>query len=73
MGKRVKVKENEKIGQYLDHTNELKKKAVGHESDVDTICDWCPLNGFQKPGKKTGGTWDQKNLGESDDSTLKIN
>ena len=37
---RVKFKENEKGGKYLNPARELKKDT-DHESDVDTNCNWC--------------------------------
>ena len=41
---RVKIKESEKIDGYLDLAWELKN-AVEYESDSDTNCSWCALNG----------------------------
>ena len=38
---RVKIKESEMIGKYLDLAWELKKKAVEHDGDCDTNCSWC--------------------------------
>ena len=35
---RMKMKESEKIGKYLDLARELKKNTVKHESDNDTNC-----------------------------------
>ena len=38
---RLKLKRGEKKHKYLDLAEELKKKIVEHESDGDTIFDWC--------------------------------
>ena len=41
---RTKIKENEKRDKYLDLAREQKKKAMDHEGDADSICEWCTWN-----------------------------
>ena len=47
----MKIKEKEKRDKYLDLAKELKK-ALEHEDDGDTNCNWRTWNGFQKHGKR---------------------
>ena len=47
------IKEIEKRDKYLDLARELKK-VMEHESDGDTIYNWCVWNGPQKFPKGTG-------------------
>ena len=51
---RVKLKENEKRDKYLDLARELKK-PMEHESDGDTICNWCTRRSHQRIDTGTGG------------------
>ena len=43
---RVKIKENEKRDKNLDLARKLKK-AMEHEGDDDTNCNWCALKNPQ--------------------------
>ena len=49
----VKVKETEKKDKCLDLARELK--TMGHESQRDTICNWCACNSHQRIDTNTGG------------------
>ena len=51
------MKENKKIGKYLDLARE-QVKAMEHEGDGDTNISWCTWNGLQMLGKETGGIVD---------------
>ena len=53
---RIKIKENEKRYKYADITRELKK-AMEHEGDSDTNCNWCTRNNPQRLGKCAGKKW----------------
>ena len=50
---RVKIKESKKVHKYLDLARELKK-AVEHEGDGDTNCNWCTWNDPQRLRRNTG-------------------
>ena len=52
---RVKIKESERTVKYFDHTRE--KKAVKHDSDGGTTCNWCTWNGPQKFEKSDWKIW----------------
>ena len=47
---RLKIKVNEKRNKYLDLVRELKK-AIKHDRNGDTRCNWCAWNDPQKFGK----------------------
>ena len=51
------MKESENIGEYLDQRIE---KAVEHESDGETNCNWWPWTVSKCFGKKSGGIWNQR-------------
>ena len=55
---RINLKECEKKDKYLDLARELKK-AVEHESDDCTNCDWCFWHNNKRIIKKPGrlGSW----------------
>ena len=63
------MEENKKIDKYLDLTRELKK-VEKYESDGDNNCNWSPLIGSLKLGKKTGDQ--RKNRDPSDNSNIRI-
>ena len=46
----MEIKETGMIDKYLDFARELKK-TVEHESDDDTNCSFCILNGTKSLGK----------------------
>ena len=72
---RVKMekKKNWKDRRGLEYCQRTEK-VVEHEPDGDTNCSKCTWNGLQKPGKKNGGTGDQKNNRDYPDHiTLEIN
>ena len=52
---RIKLKESEKKGKYLDLSRELKKKTMEHEGDNHTNRDWCFWCSHQRIIKGTGG------------------
>ena len=56
---KVRIKESEKTGKYLDLAKELKK-TVESTSDGDTIRSWCTWNGPQRFGKGTGSIQNQR-------------
>ena len=69
---RLKMKESEKIGEYLDLARELTKQwnmmVYGY-----TNTSWSTWNGPQGLGKETGKIGNQrKNRSHTDDSTGKI-
>ena len=66
---KVKRKENETIDKFLDRVRELKK-AVEHEGDGYTDCNWCTWNDLQRLGKKTDGIENQRK--NPDHSSVKI-
>ena len=57
---RVKIRESEKITKYLDLARELKK-AVEHEVDGDTNCNWSTWTGPKRlEWKKVWRNWKLK-------------
>ena len=56
---RVKINESEKDIQIL-RSCQRAEKAVEHKGDCDTNCSCCRWNGFEGPGKDTGGNGDLK-------------
>ena len=59
---RVKPKESEKRGEYVDPAWELKK-TIKHESDGDTNCNWRARYSQQTIGKRTGGLENKRTSG----------
>ena len=56
---RVKLKESEKKGKYLDLARELKK-TMEHEGDADTNFDWCDRYNHQRIDKGMGGLGNER-------------
>ena len=63
----VKIKEREKIDKYLNQTTE---KAVEHEGDGETSCNWCTWNGPQGFEKEMGGSGNQRKNRNSSEHTI---
>ena len=53
---KVKLKENEKKDNYVDHSRELKKISMEHESEGDAYCNCCFWYNHQKIDISTEGT-----------------
>ena len=55
-GHRVKIKENEKKKKIqILRSLQRTKKAMEHEGDGDTNCNWCTRNDLQRISKRTRG------------------
>ena len=68
----MKIKENEWRNKYLDLARELKK-AMEHEGDGDTDCNWCTRNNPQRIEKGTGRFRNQRmSRDHPNDSIVKI-
>ena len=57
----MRIKENEKKGQFFDLANELKY-AMEHEGD--TNCNWCTWNDPQKVNKRARGDGNRRTSGD---------
>ena len=55
----MKIKESEKIDEYLDLTKETRDLGE-HEGGGDTNSNWCTWNGHHGLGKETGGIGNHK-------------
>ena len=58
MDHQIKLKISKKRDKYLDLAR--AEKAVEHEGDGATNCNWYSWNGSQRPRKEIGVTGDQK-------------
>ena len=50
----VKIKKKKRKKRQLLRPCQRTEKAVEHETDGDTNCNWCTWNGPQRIGKRTG-------------------